>query len=486
MTLGNAVPHVRFVRLGHQISGPALGLNYDQVMSASRIVELRLDAFKSFRGSVLPLSGITLLTGRNSSGKSNALDGLEVLARLAEGEDLVDALDGRRREGGAVRGGSAGCAPSGSDNFALGCSVEVGDDRFDYNLVIEVRPDLRIISEKLHGPGVAVSSGKISVGPLVETRPPGAPGTGIEAEVHNGRRGTNPLHKFRDSRLIISQVPLALSGANAAEDSVLRGAEAVLLALRGVFHFDPVPHLMRDFVSGRDVELRRTGENLSAALRNLERSDPSAFKELTSLVSQIADDRVDGVTFVTSELGDVMLALVERRGASGGTSEKTPARQMSDGLLRFMGIATALLSSKHGLDIDTAVASRLDRDDDELNGGVLIVLEELENGLHPSQARRVLDLVRTSSETAGTSVLLTTHSPALLDAAEGILNEKVIVCHRDSATGYSRLIPITDLPGYASALAEGTLGSAVTSGKLVDDQKKDADFSEFERLLGIS
>jgi hypothetical protein len=159
---------------------------------------------------------------------------------------------------------------------------------------------------------------------------------------------------------------------------------------------------------------------------------------------------------------------------------------MSDGLLRFIGIATALLSSQHGLDIDTAVASRLDDNLNDLNGGVLIVLEELENGLHPSQARRVLDLVRTSSEAAGTSVLPTTHSPALLDAAEGVLNESVVVCHRDSATGYSRLTALTALPGYATALAEGTLGSAVTSGKLVDNVEDDTDFGEFERLLGIS
>ncbi|AND17677.1 AAA family ATPase [Rathayibacter tritici] len=208
-------------------------LPYLEGMVTSRIVQLRLGAFKSFRGSVLPLGGTTLLTGRNSSGKSNALDGLEVLARLAEGEDLVDALDGRRREGGAVRGGSVGCAPHGTNSFELGCSVELGSDRYDYDLEIEVRPDLRIISERLQGPGVAVSSGKISFGPLVETKSALSAGTGIEAELHNGKRGKNPPHKFRDSRLIISQIPLALSGSDVAEQSVLKGSDAVLVALRG-------------------------------------------------------------------------------------------------------------------------------------------------------------------------------------------------------------------------------------------------------------
>jgi hypothetical protein len=56
----------------------------------------------------LHLSELTVLTGRNSAGKSNALDAIDVLSRLAGGEDLADALDGRRREAGPVRGGSTG------------------------------------------------------------------------------------------------------------------------------------------------------------------------------------------------------------------------------------------------------------------------------------------------------------------------------------------------------------------------------------------
>ncbi|WP_322751176.1 MULTISPECIES: AAA family ATPase, partial [unclassified Frankia] len=68
-------------------------------MAHAVLRELRLTAFKSFAGATLPLAPLTVLTGRNSSGKSNALDGIEVLARLAGGEDLADALDGRRREG---------------------------------------------------------------------------------------------------------------------------------------------------------------------------------------------------------------------------------------------------------------------------------------------------------------------------------------------------------------------------------------------------
>ncbi|WP_313478500.1 AAA family ATPase [Microbacterium sp.] len=456
-------------------------------MAPARISELRIGEFKSYRDASLPLGGTTLLIGRNSSGKSNALDGLEVLARLAEGDDLVDALDGRRRESGTVRGGSHGCAPHGLNYFRLGCQVESNGDVFDYEVKIEVEPELRIVRESLWGPGVAVKSGAVTRGVIFETKPAGEPGMGIDVEIHNGQRGPNSVSKFRDNRLILTQIPLAVGGANRAEKSVLTAVDAAVGALRGVFHFDPVPHLMRNYVQERDVELRRTGENLSAALMNLHKTDPGAFETIEDLVRSVADESIIGISFIGTELDDLMLALQEDRGARDGVTEITPAREMSDGLLRLIGIATALLSAQNGLDIDTVVPSVLGSGVAENKNGVLVVLEELENGLHPSQADRILALVRDSSTDSETSVLATTHSPSLLDAAEGKLNEHIIVCHRDATTGYSTLTPIVDLPGYARALAEGSLGAALSAGKLNGNASEDeADYSEFRRLLGIA
>ena len=86
-------------------------------MEPSVVEEVRLTRFKSFRDAVLPLDPLTLIVGRNGSGKSNALDGLWALSRLATGDDVRDALDGGR-DGPAVRGGAAGCAPFGESAFA--------------------------------------------------------------------------------------------------------------------------------------------------------------------------------------------------------------------------------------------------------------------------------------------------------------------------------------------------------------------------------
>ncbi len=66
------------------------------------IEELRLNKFKSFYDAAFPLRDLTLLIGRNGSGKSNIVDAVEVLSKLALGEDLRDSIDGGRREGATV------------------------------------------------------------------------------------------------------------------------------------------------------------------------------------------------------------------------------------------------------------------------------------------------------------------------------------------------------------------------------------------------
>lgn len=444
-------------------------------MPIAQLTQLRLTAFKSFRGAVLPVDDVTVLTGRNSSGKSNALDAIEVLSRLASGEDLADALDGRRREGGPVRGGSVGCAPHGDDSFELGCTVRVGHRKFSLDVRVQVRPDLRIVSERLTGPAPAVESGDWATRDLMFSMPANRNAAGLEAKVHNGKSGPNPVYIFRDTRLLTAQLPLRLAPNTKADRAVINAAEAVVSALRGVFHLDPVPHLMRSFVPRRDSDLRRTGENLSAAVARLKVEDEVTFKRVADLVRHVADERIEAITTRSSELGDVMLALKE----GPAEFEVTSAREMSDGLLRFIAIATAMLTSNRGLDVDKGLTHR------DVPQGITVVIEELENGLHPAQADRVLKLILETSSQLATRVIVTTHSPALLNAMSGKLNRSVLVCYRDEETGHSKLVRLPELPGYASAMASGPIGDVISMGDLVRPAEPAGDFTEFNRLIGI-
>ncbi|MFJ8971801.1 MULTISPECIES: AAA family ATPase [unclassified Streptomyces] len=441
-------------------------MRYVERVTGHAIEEVRLTAFKSFHGAVFPLAPLTVLIGRNSSGKSNALDGLEVLSRLARGDDIIEALESRRSAAGPVRGGLSGCVPHGSDRFALGCTVGTENGPIAFDVTIQVEPRVRIINERLTGPTAT------GIKPLLVSGDPSRHPAHIDAAWHNGKLGPNPRAPFRDDRLITSQLALRISGDSEGELRASWAVATLLTALTGVFHLDPVPHLMRQYVPARDVHLRRTAENLSAAIRNVQQRDPELFERLVNLLRGLADHDIERLTVAKSELDDVMLTLDE-----GGLGP-TPAREMSDGMLRFLAITTSLLTGSDGLELGAAPSFGLVR-------SLTLVIEELENGLHPSQAAEILQLVRAAANENANRVLITTHSPALLSALSGDDHEGVIVCSRDRKTGASLLTRLTELDGYATAMGAGPLGDVVTHGRLMREERGEQDYAEFDRLLGI-
>ena len=248
----------------------------------------------------------------------------------------------------------------------------------------------------------------------------------------------------------------------------------VLGALGGVFHLDPVPHLMRQYVPEQDYVLRRTAENVSAAVSRLKQDDPARFSRLVSIIKDLPEHEIRTVDIGKGPYGEVMIALKERKGRSSVT---VPARQMSDGMLRMLAIATALLSGGGGLDLDrTSVADP---------PALMLVIEELENGLHPSQAARVFELVRESSTERGFQVVITTHSPALLNALGGDDHQGVLLVERDRTSGLSRVSRLVDVPGYLGVMASQRLGDAIAEPELTDRLDREPGFDEINRLLGI-
>jgi predicted ATPase len=409
-------------------------------MEPSLIEEVRLTSFKSFADAALPLGELTLVVGRNGSGKSNALDGLWVLARLALGEDIRDALDGGR-EGPAVRGGAAGCAPFGSSAFSLGCTVATGGQRVDLDVTVQVEPTVQVVREVLRVDGREV----------LATLSPASDSADITA-VWDGT--AERLLTFRASRLLTTQV-LARVPATTEGRNVHLAAARVLAALRAVFVLDPVPHLMRQYVPRRDDLLRRNADNLSAAVATL-LEDPSSAEVLVRALGRLNEQEVLDVTVSSSDLRDVMVTLVE--GFAGG-QHPVPARVMSDGTLRFLAILVALLQAPTVDTMPEPLAS------EDALGQTTLVVEELENGLHASQAKLLIGAIRDEVRVRRVRALATAHSPALLDALTGDEHRDVIVCQRDPV-GLSTLHRLVDLPNYLDIVAGGGLGVAAEEDRL--------------------
>lgn len=386
--------------------------------------------------------------GRNGSGKSNVLDALAVLSSLAGGGTIREALDGGR-SGPLVRGGSEGCAPLGKDSFAVGCSVFVDGSLYHLDVRVSVRPNVQVVSERLwtrrlSGPRYHERRD------LLMTDAPRRDSGDIVARWDNRKQGPNPAVTFRASQLLTAQVATRVPSTSQAGRDVRRVAEEVLAALSTVFILDPVPHQMREYVPEKDVRLRRNAENLSAVLASLLK-DEATRGILLEMTRSLSEAQVSEIATVNSDLGDVMVAIQERIGSK---VQPMPARLMSDGTLRFLAMAAALLDRSR-----SAGAA-----DDSVADGRLLVVEEIENGLHPSQAALLLNRLKASAR-AGVRTLATTHSPAILDALEGKDHMSVLVCSRGSE-GWSKATRLTDFPDYFEVVGRGPLGKAAVDDRL--------------------
>ncbi len=427
-------------------------------MDTSIIEELRLTAFKSFREAVLPLEDLTLIVGRNGSGKSNALDGLWALSRLGQGDEIRKAVDGDR-EDPSVRGGVAGCAPFGESYFTLGCTVRTGGQVVHLDVTVQTEPEVLVTRERL----------ALADHELLVTEPPRAGSGDIAARWDGGR---TPL-SFRANRLLVTQV-LARVPATEAGRRVHLAAAQILAALRSVFVLDPVPHEMRQYVPRRDVLLRRDARNLSAAVASL-LGRPDTRDRLRDALTRLNEQEVADVTTSASELDDVMLTLVER---FQRREHPVPARIMSDGTLRFLAILVAIMQAPTVDTMPEPLAS------EDALGQTTVVIEELENGLHASQASMLVGLIRDEVKRRRVRAVATAHSPALLDALTGEEHDSVIVCHRD-ADGGSTLSRLVDLPNYWRIAAKGGLGRAAVEDRLraEPEQIVDDPIGALDRIL---
>ncbi|MEZ4631355.1 MAG: ATP-binding protein [Deinococcales bacterium] len=118
---------------------------------------------------------------------------------------------------------------------------------------------------------------------------------------------------------------------------------------------------------------------------------------------------------------------------------------MSDGTLRYLAIVTALLTRE--------------RDS-------LLVIEEVDNGLHPSRVQLLLDMLKTLGKERQIDVLVTTHNPALLDAASPAMIPFITVAHRNAITGTSQLSHLEDIEQLPKLMASARLGGLSTKGAI--------------------
>ncbi len=292
---------------------------------------LRLSAFAGHRGTTLPLGPLTLVTGGSGSGKSGVLRAYEVLARLASGAALADAVTD-----------PGSCVPEwavpdrqGRRGFRIGCAVAGPAGRVRLDLAVQVEPELRIAGERLTLGDVVLMESALR-DPARRT---------VQAAWHTAGSAAVTRAPLPDDRLATALLPLRVAGKTDGQRSVLAAAEQVVLALRSSYACDPQPTRMRAPVPAGSGRLLRGCDNLADVLRRTRAECGTRHALLVEAAragcaGAVEDVRVEGTSYVE--------AFLDR----GGERKGTPLGRLGDGELRYLALSLALLTGPGVLAVD--------------------------------------------------------------------------------------------------------------------------------------
>ena len=102
------------------------------------ITELKLENWKSFRDATLYIDPVTILIGTNASGKSNTLDALLFLQRVASGVGIYPAIQGDVNLP-PIRGGVDWVCSKSTREFSLEITLNTEDKNIEYRYELSVQ-----------------------------------------------------------------------------------------------------------------------------------------------------------------------------------------------------------------------------------------------------------------------------------------------------------------------------------------------------------
>jgi predicted ATPase len=398
---------------------------------------VHIRGYKSLRDVEVRLTPLSVLFGPNAAGKSNFLDALQLLSRIATRKTLKDAFEPPHR-GWPLESftfgplGVAGLLKQASSSFSIEVDVELtpatiataekhirelrkkappdgedgqgdrvaeGDPELSrgprvrehllrYRIKVEILPQsgvLRVADEHL----VALNTqGQPSERrkPFIELMPDGYIHLRMEGQAR-------PTH--HEKGLDYSLLSQPLYPPHYPHITALREELARWL----FFYFEPRER-MRAPSPVREVRhVGSMGEDLAAYLNTLRAAAPRQLEAMERALKAIVPS-VTGIKVEPNSLGEVEIQVLE-----GGIP--VSSRLLSEGTLRILG----LLSMKGVKD-----------------SPALIAIEEPENGVQPRRIQLIARLLQNLAEDGDVQLIATTHSPILPDL---IPNESLLVCRRN-------------------------------------------------------
>lgn len=425
---------------------------------------LIIENFKSYVKAVIPLASMTFLIGPNASGKSNALEAFRLLSWLAKGMRLDDI--GRNIQNGDahIRGRAADLFKDVTDVLTIGCHLD--DSVLGWN---ELQIEIGMSDEQLVLEGEAISSSSEAL-PLYHVEGLQSKHTDVLNVMYNNfKRGKNkPRIPCTNQQAIFYQLETPgrfLQKDTRAQKEIPAVTQRFREQLRNIFFLAPNPAAMRDYSFAGDNELREDGSNLSSVLAKLCKQEQMK-QSLLDFIRSLPEQDITDISFISTERSDVMVRLHE---SFGNKEQKIDAPLLSDGTLRVLSVGAVLLSAPEKS---------------------LVVIEEVDNGIHPSRADFLVKQIQNIVSRRGLQVLISSYNPALLDAVPDTALGDVLYCYRNPENGSSRIVRLADMKRFPELVAQGSLGQLMTSNRLEkfledttsEEKRKQAALSWLEQL----
>jgi len=167
--------------------------------------------------------------------------------------------------------------------------------------------------------------------------------------------------------------------------------------------------MRKTYSAKKKLILEKNGGNLAQVLLSLHNERPKMFDKIENMLKQ-AIPQVDELLTPLTEEGDTYVAIREK-----GFDSPFDYFQVSDGTLRLLAYITAIASIEPKL----------------------ICFEEPENFIHPRLLELLVEILKKSDK----QIILSTHSPCLVDWVEP---EDVIIVEKKSCCIVERLVGFLD------------------------------------------
>ena len=414
------------------------------------IERITIKNFKSFKDVTVKLGPMNIFIGANASGKSNFFDALRCLQGVGYGFTFNEILNGKPKSATSevwegIRGGSDQ-VPFASEDANTPTSFQVSgrfsdaaDSSFEFRIAFSAKEG-RLQDERLAVDGDTVYQPSREHG----SRPAHHFRVNCYGEGDAGRQHPSVVRVGPDRSVLIQMArnhPAAFTSASdLSRPAPPRPwiAEKVVQALADMQRIDPSPALLRGYSEIHQIKrMGEHGENFAALIRMI-CSDPPAKGAYLSWLRELRPRDVDDVGVLKGALGEPMVMMKER-------GREWPAPALSDGTLRFAALAAAFFQP-------------------DMPG--IITIEEIENGIHASRLRLLVELMRSQMAAGKTQVMATTHSPVVLAWLKPEEYATTFCCRRDEETGESKIVSLSEIPRFPEIVRQQPIAELFAEGWL--------------------